>query len=521
MEVTGDLVTLQVASTLRTCACPGCGSESHRVHSWYLRRLQDLPWHGLHVQIQWRTRRFFCNNAACNRKIFVERLPEVGEFRSRRTSRLMLTLRMIGLACGGEPGARLANRLGMTVSGDSLLKFVRSSNLPTHPAVQVIGVDDWAYRRGQRYGTLICNLETHRPIDLLPDRAAESFEAWLLLHPGIKVVARDRGDFYARGADSGAPQAIQVADRWHLLRNISDVLRRLVDRHPRQLAEAWKPAVSGANTSVVAAQLPESPPAATQAIRFYRDARRRALYDQVHLLSQQGKSQREIARELEMDRETVQRYLRASSYPERPRPCRRTPIDPYRAMLWERWRAGCRNAAELYRELVAAGFTGSYYMVGRCLRQWRQDPALAGAPSSPTQPPMRRPSGRRVAWLLTRNSAELSADESTMIERLLVACPEIAAARKLAAQFVEMVRNRQAEALDPWMAEATASASPKDLQGFARGLQADLAAVRAALELPWSNGQTEGHIHRLKALKRQMYGRAGFDLLRIRVLNAA
>ena len=373
-------------SNSRTGTCPCCRVESRRIHSWYERHLQDLPWHGFQVDIEWRSRKFFCDNPQCERRIFTEQLPEVAEAHARRTSRLVLTLRMIGLACGGEPGARLANRLGMTASGDILLKIVRGGSLPTHPAAQVIGVDDWAYRRGQRYGTLICNLETHRPIDLLPDRAAESFEAWLLLHPGIKVVARDRGDFYARGADSGAPQAVQVADRWHLLRNMSDVLRRLVDRHPRQIAEAWQSAVSGVNTPVVARELPESPPATSKAIGYYHDARRRALYDRVHLLHQQGKSQREIARELEMDRETVQRYLRASSYPERPRPCRRTPIDPYRAVLWERWRAGCRNAAELYRELVAAGFTGSYYMVGRCLRQWQQDPVLAAGDSQSGSP---------------------------------------------------------------------------------------------------------------------------------------
>jgi transposase len=483
--------------------------------------LQDLPWHGLQVHIVWRSRKFFCDNPQCERRIFAERMPEVAEARSRRTSRLMLTLRMIGLACGGEPGARLANRLGMTVSGDNLLKIVRGGNLPVHPAAEVIGVDDWAYRRGQRYGTLICNLETHRPIDLLPDRAAVSFEAWLRLHPHIKVVARDRGDFYARGAAAGAPQAVQVADRWHLLRNISDVLRRLVDRHPRQIADAWQSAVRGAQPTIVPVELPASPPPAANAIQFFRDSRRRALYAQVHLLHQQGKTQRAIARELEMDRETVQRYLRASSYPERPRPFRRTPIDPFRIVLWDHWREGRRNAAELYRELVKASFSGSYYMVGRCLRQWRQDPSLAGNSSPSTQPPMRRPSGRRVAWLLTRNSADLSGVESAMIENLMAACPALAIARKLAVRFVDMVKNRQADALDPWIAEATASSSPRDLQGFARGLQADLAAVRAALALPWSNGQTEGHIHRLKALKRQMYGRAGFDLLRIRVLNAA
>ena len=144
---------------------------------------------------------------------------------------------MIALACGGEPGARLADRLGMKASGDSLLRILRSSCAVKASSPRVIGVDDWAYRRGRRYGTLLCDLETHRPIDLLPDRSADSFHAWLVQHPDVRVVARDRGEYYARGATSGAPQAVQVADRWHLLRNLSDALKRLTDRYPRQIAE--------------------------------------------------------------------------------------------------------------------------------------------------------------------------------------------------------------------------------------------------------------------------------------------
>lgn len=445
----------------------------------------------------------------------------MAEFRSRRTSRLEQMLRMIGLSCGGEPGARLANRLGMVVSGDGLLKLVRSGDLPTQSIAHVIGVDDWAYRRGQRYGTLICDLESHQPIDLLPDRAAETFEAWLLLHRDIKVIARDHSDLYARGGDlwcaAGCSGGRSVAFAAQHLGCVAATRRP----SPRQIADAWQSAVSGRNAPDAAVQLPAAAPTAEKPVRYFRDARRRALYDRVHLLHQQGKSQRPIARELEMDRETVQRYLRANSYPERSRPSRRTPLDPFRSVLWNRWREGCQNAAELYRELVAAGFTGSYYMVGRCLRQWRQDPSLAGAVSSPAQPPLRRPSGRRVAWLLTRSVEDLSVVETAMIEKLLAACPALSTGRELTMRFIDMVKNRQADALDPWLAEAAAAASPRDLQGFVRGLKADLAAVRAALELPWSNGQTEGHVHRLKALKRQMYGRAGFDLLRIRVLNAA
>ena len=475
VQIDNGLARIQVASTRGTCSCPCCGRQSSRVHSWYERRLSALP-----------SRRFFCDNADCSRRIFVERLPEVAAVRARRTTRLELTLRMIALACGGEPGARLADRLGMKASGDSLLRILRSSCAVKASSPRVIGVDDWAYRRGRRYGTLLCDLETHRPIDLLPDRSADSFHAWLVQHPDVRVVARDRGEYYARGATSGAPQAVQVADRWHLLRNLSDALKRLTDRYPRQIAEAWQVVNQLPPSRLPATNPIASPPISEEPIRYYRDAQRRAHYDQVHQLHKQGHAQRSIARQLGINRETVQRYLRANAFPERAIPGRRTPLCRFRAELWRHWSTGRRNAAELFRELAGAGFQGSYHMVTRCIRQWRQQFPVQDA-TPPAQPPVRRPSARRVAWLLTRSEAELSTDD----------------------------------ALDAWIAAATAAASPRELQGLAQGLQSDLAAVRAALELPWSNGQTEGHVHRLKALKRQMYGRANFDLLRIRVLNAA
>ena len=520
VQIDNGLARIQVASTRGTCSCPCCGRQSSRVHSWYERRLSDLPWHGLEVRICWRSRRFFCDNADCSRRIFVERLPEVAAVRARRTTRLELTLRMIALACGGEPGARLADRLGMKASGDSLLRILRSSCAVKASRPRVIGVDDWAYRRGRRYGTLLCDLETHRPIDLLPDRSADSFHAWLVQHPDVRVVARDRGEYYARGATSGAPQAVQVADRWHLLRNLSDALKRLTDRYPRQIAEAWQVVNQLPPSRLPATNPNASPPISEEPIRNNRDAQRRAHYDQVHQLHKQGHAQRSIARQLGINRETVQRYLRANAFPERAIPGRRTPLCRFRAELWRHWSTGRRNAAELFRELAGAGFQGSYHMVTRCIRQWRQQFPVQDA-TPPAQPPVRRPSARRVAWLLTRSEAELSTDDAALIEKLQSLCPDVASARNLALRFVAIVRDRQGDVLDAWIAAATAAASPRDLQGLAQGLQSDLAAVRAALELPWSNGQTEGHVHRLKALKRQMYGRANFDLLRIRVLNAA
>lgn len=229
VRLTAKGINVFVASVLPNNQCPLCGQSSTRVHSWYQRKLADLPWQGLTVSICWRNRKFFCDNRACPRRVFTERLPEVTRPYSRKTCRMAVVLAALGFACGGEGGARLAERLAVPVSADSLLRIIRQTVLPEIHTPRVVGVDDWAFWRGQRYGTILCDLEQHQRIDLLPDRSAESLANWLKAHPSVEIVSRDRGDFYIKGATAGAPAAIQVTDRWHLLKNLHEVLSRAVD----------------------------------------------------------------------------------------------------------------------------------------------------------------------------------------------------------------------------------------------------------------------------------------------------
>ena len=443
---------------------------------------------------------------------------------ARKTNRLTIVMRAIALACGGEEGARLADRLGIRTSSDTMVREIRRSPCNSSSQVRIIGVDDWAFRRGQRYGTILIDLEQHRPVDLLPERSSEAFAAWLRSHPEVKIVSRDRGDYYIKGADIGAPQAMQVADRWHLLHNLHEALARLVERFRKPLKEAASRVgrepefgkLEPANAEDSASAAPEK---LSKTGREQRERRNQRLdrYQQVFDLHQQKVPQREITRRLGLHRSTVRKWLRAGCFPERAgRRCRRG-VDGWTDYLEERWQAGCQNAAKLTTELRSRGFDGSYDMVRRFLAKWRKRGAVKSTVVfHSTSLPQCSP--RSMAWLLFKPPNEQEPEQQRLVQMFCEACPDVDHAVHLVQQFRRLVTQRLAEELDGWLVSAAAADAPVELQRFAAGLKADFAAVKAALSLPWSNGQTEGQVNRLKGIKRQMYGRANFDLLRKRVL---
>ncbi|MFQ5502670.1 MAG: ISL3 family transposase, partial [Phycisphaerae bacterium] len=342
-------------------ACPTCDVFSSRVHSHYSRVLADLPWQGTPVQLHLEARRFFCDNSSCFRRIFVERLPKVGDVHARKTARLVETLCSIGFALGGEGGSRLADLLGMRSSADTLLRLIRHAPETVWPTAEVLGVDDWAWRRGCRYGTILCDLEKRRPVDLLPDRSSDVLAKWLKTHPNIRVIGRDRGGYYAEGAKKGAPQAVQVADRWHLLHNLREALVRILDRHYRDLREVAEGlAAAEAQRKEPCMEPPDKggSPYSTrdQKITQVRRARRLERYRRVVELHRQGVSHRAIGRRLGLHRRTVAKYLRAGTFPERAGRSYVSLADPFGDVIRQRWEQGCHNAAELARELKAMGF---------------------------------------------------------------------------------------------------------------------------------------------------------------------
>ena len=503
IHVVGEQIIIEAEPTASSGACPACQQLSRSRHSRSGRVLADLPACGRPVRVRLTVSRSYGRAPACPKRTVVEQIPLVTQPHRQRLARLEAVLATFSATVGGAAGARLLRQIGVTVSGSSLVRVLRRVELPPRPAPRVLGVDDWAWRRGSRYGAVLVDLAERRPVDLLADRTASSLEAWLKANPGPHVIVRDRSTEFARGAALGAPDARQVLDRWHLLRNVREVAERLVARASQDLTHL----AEGAELHGV----PRFQSAAERARRRDERERAAAVSARVQALTQAGGTILGIARELGISRVTVRKYRSAAAVPERARPHYRSQLDPYEPYLRRRWAEGCRNGLQLWRELRERGYPGGSRRVSRWAQLRRTEPApatpprrrpsggVAGEPAAP----VRRPSNARLAWLLISEPACLTDDERQWLARLRAASAAAAAAYPLLQAIRQIIRRQAAERLDAWLAEATSCGLP-DLETFAAGLQRERAELLAALELPWSTGPVEGQITRLKLIKRQV-----------------
>jgi transposase len=435
-------------------------------------------------------------------------------------------LLQIGLALGGNPGALLARKLGMPTSPSTLLRRVKALPDAQATCVRVLGVDDWALRKGQRYATILCDLEKRRSLELLPDRTAETLIAWLTQHPEIKIISRDRGGPYAAAADQAAPQAQQVADRFHLLKNLGEALKRLLDRHIADLnAVAASHSEILAPTPIPVVEMQKSDPAPTEvsveqpkcAPTSASRERRLSGYTQVRRLAQQGVSERGIARQCALSRDTVRKYVHADAFPERATGLRLSKADRFAPLIVTRLREGGHTLKAIWEELGTLGYTGAYSRLSIYARQIY--PAASRTEAAVALRSRLRLSAWSATWLFLRKSEKLSEADRQMAAELCDRSSEIARANEIVQGFARLIRERRAECLDTWLDEA-ANCGIAEMVNFARGIRQDYSAVKAALSLPWSNGQVEGQVNRLKLVKRTMYGRAGLPLLRKRFLPA-
>jgi len=525
VDHTAAQILVSVSATPTTAPCPLCTTPAHRIHSHYDRTLADLPWAEYHVRLQLRVRKWFCRNRRCRRRIFTERLPTVAAPWARRTHRLAQRFGALGVALGGKAGVRLSQQWGLAVSRNTLLRLLRRLSVPPRATPTVLGVDDFAMRKRHTYGTVLIDLERHQPITLLPDRTADTFTQWLREHPGVEVIARDRSKAYAEGAQQGAPAATQVADRFHLLQNLAEALHQVFATQSKAL-EAVNDAlrqqpVPLADGAVAVPVPPPDTPQPAQQRAAQRQARRQTLYEQVWDLHRQGWTVPAIARHIGLSKRTVQRDLRTATFAGRKSRSDRgqSLLNPYKAALLERWNAGCHTAMRLFRNLQQQGYPGSYGPVAAYARRLRQAQGLSPGQRRSRQSlpsvaePVSQPlTPRRATWLVLRRETTRTEAEAQQLTQLREQQAEVAEAIDLAQDFTQLVRQRQPAQLDPWLKRATTS-TQEALQRFAKGLYEDYDAVKAGVTLPWSTGPVEGHINRLKMLKRQMFGRARLDLL--------
>jgi transposase len=500
VSASGSTVRMLATTCVAEAACTGCGAVSRRVHSRYVRRLADTASGGQEVLVDLQVRRFFCGNAECGKKTFAEQVPGLTARYGRRTILLETLLRAVAMALGGRAGARLAGRLACAVSRSTLVRIIRAAPDPDHLVPLVLGVDDFALRRGHVYGTILVDIETRRPVDVLPERSAESFRAWLDAHPGAQVICRDRAGCYAEGAAQGAPLAIQVADRWHLWHNLAEAVERAVARHRSCLQDP-----------------PPEPPAAQDPAvpETGLAARTRERHAQVRAALDRGLTLTEASRTLGLDPKTVRRYASAANAGELvpgAQLSRPGLLGPHQAYLRQRWDEGARSTQRLHQELRDRGYTGSLRTLRRLTAQMRKDTAVPAAPPPP-------PARRAASWILTPPD-DLADGSRAALAKITARCPELKATRDLVRGFADVLcRRRGAKYLQAWVSRAEAS-EVSELRGFANGLRRDWAAVTAGVTLRYSSGAVEGHVNRIKMIKRQMYGRAKPDLLRKRVLHA-
>ena len=506
-------IAIEIHSTRSECECPECGVLSPRVHSRYVRQPADLPVCGYRVRLIFTVRRFFCDAGQCPRRTFAERLPTFLAPYARRTHRLAGQQLHVAFATGGEAGSRLLTLLAMPASATTLLRMIRHAPVATVPTPRVLGIDDWAKRKGHTYGTILVDLEAHRVVDILPEATAETVELWLKTHPGVEVVTRDRGPEFVKGIQDGAPDAIPVADRWHLLKNLGDTLQRWLTGKRSCLRAAAGIVDEPDPPGQVDMRDPDSanPEFAVHAPGY---ARRLVRYQAVMDLYAEGWSQSDIARRLGLGRRTVRLYIRTEGCPPSTQPSpRRSKLDPYKPYIREVWSAGCHNGKTILREIRAQGYSGCYTTMTR----WVSETLRAKSPRFVTMEKTRPWSPRRGAWLMTRQPEDLTEEDRDALERMFRAETSTRTVYDLVQRFVEMVRERRCEDLMPWIDDVR-EGETTTFKRFVSGIMRDLDAVRNALLLPWSNGQTEGQVNRLKLIKRQMYGRAAFDLLQKRVL---
>ncbi|MFD2937418.1 ISL3 family transposase [Spirosoma flavum] len=523
-QFTYDSLIIGLIATNAVGTCPICHTPTSRVHSFYQRTLGDLPISGKRIKLLVRLRKFFCPLADCPRKVFAQSCSSVCKPYARRLLRADQQIQTIGLQTGAKPGARLCHTIGQTVSASTVLRVIRKTPTPVLETPKRLGIDDFAFKKGRNYGTILIDLDQHKPIDLLPDREGKTLEDWLRAHPGIELVTRDRSSVYANAVSAACPNAIQVADRWHLLKNLSETVERFLDTQRASINEvAQIMTQESVNQSIIApivlteASLPllidqqKVSTSSASSPSVIPPDKRYAVYQKTKELQRQGHGIRAVTRHLGAARNTIKQYFAQDSFVPRPKP-KRSNLYGYEGYLRKRWLEGETSVTVLFEEIKAQGYNGGYTILTTFLADY---PRLIQESALPPAQKGFSYSSRRLSRLLGQDESDWPKTDRPFLDCLLNQNASISQVRQLILRFKAMMKAKLADGLAGWCVKAGALSA---LNGFVRGLRQDYAAVKQAFCSAWSNGQTEGQVNRLKTIKRAMYGKASFELLRLRVL---
>jgi transposase len=505
--------------------CPACHQLSARIHGSYQRTVADLPCAGRNVLLMLTVRKFVCSTLTCPHKIFTERLPGLVESYGRMTTRLIALLQALGLGAGGQMGTRQADRSGIATTPSTLLRHLMQLPAPVRRAVRVLGVDDFAWKKRFTYGTILVELERRKIIDVLADRESATVEAWLKEHPEVELVIRDRGKDFTKAATVGAPQAQQVVDRFHIVKNLSEVLQEIlghcraeIRQREAPVSELEKAAEERARARPSVATWQQRTPAHVKKAHQARQASRDDRYQQMTTLRAQGLTQREGAKGMGMSERAVRHWLKRGAAPTNARHFRRRSVfDPYAAYVLERWQAGTHEAKQLYEEIQAQGFSGTVRIVQRFVQALRDDPEKIILPPATEAD---RFSSKTATWLFIRDPKQLTTQKQAELELICQRSETARQTYELTQQFMSMLRLRRGQEFEAWLSAVEVSQIP-ELRRFAQGLLKDKSAVVAGLTRSYSNGPVEAQVQKLKVVKRSMFGRAKLPLLRQRLLHAA
>lgn len=500
-------IFINVNSTQVVNNCPLCNETSFRIHSYYYRSILDLPILGNETWIRLRSRKFYCRNDSCIMKVFTERYDNHFLHGKRMTENVCWKVSKVAFLLGGMGGEKICRLMHMPVSRSTLTRSIHTREVPAAQAPRIVGLDDWAYRKGLRYGTVLVDMEKRKIIDLLPDREADTVERWLKQYPEIQVVSRDRYINYASGVSKALPEAQQVADRWHLIKNLGEAVKKVLERTQSALKQKAK--ILYTQTSKEQKCEPYISEKTQVAL-----AKKQKLIDEVKRLLSDGVGIRAISRTLQLHRATIKQY--AQMEVALPKSC------PGKAKIFQ-YEDYIQKAIatrpgvlikDLYNEIKALGYKGKttqgYTYISRYMPKREKV-------SYPKDQPLVYWRPAKVSLLLYKRANELHTRDIMLLSYLMEESTDIKICYQLFQRFRDMLERKEGDSLGKWVEDAM-TGSIKELRSFGQGILNDFAAVQNGISLSWSNGQVEGQVNKLKTLKRQMYGRASFSLLRKRLV---